>query len=149
MTTPAPASFATVQDVRSRGYVVPEADEPAWGVTLGDVSDALRARARRVGKDLDGLVDADALTARLATRVTVEIANRFKSAPRPAQTAPQVTQQTFGPFSRSFNTSDVAIYARADELSDLGISAAPAPRGTFGDDATVPDVFAPLRRPVC
>lgn len=136
-----PDAFATVSDVRARGYVVAEGDAAVWGETLADISDALRARGRPVGYDLDAAIAAGKVTRRTATRVTVAIAQRFKDRP----TGPQTSQQTFGPFSRSFTPADVAMYARADELGDLGIPSAPPPRGTFGDNAAVPDVFAPMR----
>lgn len=136
-----PESFATTADVTARGYTVATGDEAVWDVVLGDVSDALRARGRRVGYDLDAAIDAGKVTKRTATRVTVAITQRFKDRP----TGPQTSQQTFGPFSRSFTPADVAMYARADELADLGIPTAPPPRGTFGDNPAVPDVLSPGR----
>lgn len=133
-----PSSFATIADVRDRGTDIPEADGPSWTVTLGDVSDALRARGRRFGYDLDAAIAAGRVTKRTATRVTVAIARRFRTTPR----GPQITQQTGGPFSRSFSPSDVEMYVRADELADLGVPTVAGPRGTMGDDPTVLDVYS-------
>lgn len=71
------ADFATVQNVIDLWRALSPAETTRVTALLPLVSDALRREAKKVGKDLDAMVEADSAYANLVELVTVDIIGRI------------------------------------------------------------------------
>lgn len=88
--------YATIADVIALWRPLSPADIEKVTALLPIVSDALRVEARRVGKDLDGLVNGDAAYMSVVKAVTVDVVSRVMRQSTDTEPMTQESQSALG-----------------------------------------------------
>lgn len=90
------SDFATLQDViDSYGSLSPGQQERVTTL-LSDVSDALRYEAKKVGKDLDDMIEAEPTLTSVAKMVTVDVIERILRQDKSGEPMSQESQSAMG-----------------------------------------------------
>lgn len=115
-------NFATLDDItilyRS---LTPEEKERAEAL-LPVVCDSLRAEAKKVGKNLDDMISADAALANVAKSVTVDVVARTLMTSTSNEPMTQMSQSALGySVSGTFLVPGGGLFVKKSELARLGL----------------------------
>lgn len=116
------ANYATIQDVTSLWREMSAAEQERAGALIPVVCSSLRAEAKKVGKDLDALVDDDADFAEVAKSVTVDIVARTLMTSTNQEPMSQFSESALGyTVSGTFLTPGGGLFIKKSELARLGL----------------------------
>ncbi len=115
-------SYATVDDVRQLWREMTTEETDRAGHLLGVVSAKLRTEARKVGKDLDKMIDADEDLAVVARSVTVDVVARTLMTSTDHEPMTQQSESALGySASGTFLVPGGGIFIKKSELASLGL----------------------------
>lgn len=115
-------AYATVDDVRQLWREMTTEETDRAGYLLGVVSAKLRTEARKVGKDLDKMIDADEDLAVVARSVTVDVVARTLMTSTDHEPMTQQSESALGySASGTFLVPGGGIFIKKSELASLGL----------------------------
>jgi hypothetical protein len=116
-------TFATIDDLVELWRPLKNIEETTRAeVLLGVVSDSLREEAKKVGKDLDGMVDDSPSYANVVKSVTVDIVARALMTSTDQEPMTQMTESALGySYSGSFLVPGGGLFIKKTELARLGL----------------------------
>lgn len=116
------SSFATVADINQLWRTMTSAEQERAEALLPVVSASLRAEAKKYGKDLQAMVDADEDLAQVAKSVTVDVVARVLMTATDQQPMTQFSESGFG-YSQSgtFLVPGGGLFIKRSELDRLGL----------------------------
>lgn len=116
------SSFATVDDViRLWRALTPEEEERVEAL-LPVISDCLRAEAKRVGKDLDDMIEKNPELASVAMSVTVDVVARTLMTSTDQEPMSQMSESAGGySVSGTFLVPGGGLFIKKSELARLGL----------------------------
>ena len=116
------SSYATIEDLRTLWRnLTPDESERADEL-LEVVSSSLRYEAKKVGKDLDVMIEADDDLARVAKSVTVDVVARALMTSTDDEPMTQMTQSAMGySVSGSYLVPGGGLFIKKSELARLGL----------------------------
>lgn len=116
------ADFATIQDITSLFRALTSAESTRATALLPVVSDNLREEARRVGKDLDKMVDEDSVYANVVKSVVVDIVSRTLMTSTNQEPMTQMSESALGySWQGSFLVPGGGLFIKKSELARLGL----------------------------
>lgn len=115
-------SFATIQDVETLWRKLNPDEEERCEQLLEVVSDSLREEAKKVGKDLDLMIDESATLETVAKSVTVDVVARTLMTSTNQEPMTQMTESAGGySVSGSFLVPGGGLFIKKSELDRLGL----------------------------
>ena len=116
------ANYATVQDVQDLWRTLSAAEQSRAGDLIPVICSSLRAEARRVGKDLDVMVEEDPDLAEVAKSVTVDVVARTLMTSTNQEPVSQFSQSALGyTVSGTYLVPGGGLFIKKSELSRLGL----------------------------
>lgn len=114
--------YATVDDLTQLWRTMTSAEQVRAEQLLPIVSASLRVEARKVGKDLDALIAADADLAEVAKSVTVDVVARTLMTSTDQEPMTQSTESAGGySASGTFLVPGGGLFVKRSELDRLGL----------------------------
>ena len=115
-------NFATVEDLKKLWRALKFDEEKRADALLEVVSHSLRIEAKKVGKDLDGLVATDPSLAMVVKSVTVDVVARTLMTSTDQEPMTQMTESALGySFSGSYLVPGGGLFIKDSELKRLGL----------------------------
>lgn len=116
-------TFATIDDLVELWRPLKSAGETTRAeVLLEVVSDSLREEAKKVGKDLDGMVEGSPSYANVVKSVTVDIVARTLMTSTDQEPMTQMAESALGySYSGSFLVPGGGLFIKKTELARLGL----------------------------
>lgn len=115
-------NFATVGDLESLWRSLKFDESNRAEALLGVVSDSLRIEARKVGKDLDKMVQESQSYANVVKSVTVDVVARTLMTSTDHEPMTQMTESALGySFSGSYLVPGGGLFIKDSELKRLGL----------------------------
>ena len=115
-------AYATVDDVRQLWREMTTEETDRAGYLLSVVSAALRTEARKVGKDLDTMIEADEDLAVVARSVTVDVVARTLMTSTNHEPMTQQSESALGySASGTFLVPGGGLFIKKSELARLGL----------------------------
>lgn len=115
-------NFATVGDLESLWRSLKFDESKRAEALLGVVSDSLRVEARKVGKDLDKMVQESPSYANVVKSVTVDVVARTLMTSTDQEPMTQMTESALGySFSGSYLVPGGGLFIKDSELKRLGL----------------------------
>ncbi len=115
-------NFATVEDLKKLWRALKFDEEKRAEALLEVVSHSLRVEAKKVGKDLDGLVAADPSFAMVVKSVTVDVVARTLMTSTDQEPMTQMAESALGySFSGSYLVPGGGLFIKDSELKRLGL----------------------------
>ena len=115
-------NFATVEDLKKLWRALKFDEEKRAEALLEVVSHSLRIEAKKVGKDLDGLVATDPSLAMVVKSVTVDVVARTLMTSTDQEPMTQMTESALGySFSGSYLVPGGGLFIKDSELKRLGL----------------------------
>lgn len=115
-------NFATVGNLESLWRSLKFDESKRAEVLLGVVSDSLRVEARKVGKDLDKMVQESTSYANVVKSVTVDVVARTLMTSTDHEPMTQMTESALGySFSGSYLVPGGGLFIKDSELKRLGL----------------------------
>ena len=90
------SDFATLQDVIDSYGSLTQDQQDRVTILLSDISDALRYEAKKVGKDLDDMIEAEPTLTSVAKMVTVDVIERILRQDKSGEPMSQESQSAMG-----------------------------------------------------
>lgn len=116
------ADFATIADITSLWRTLTFDEETRATALLAVVSDSLREEAKKVGKDLDGLVADSPTYANVVKSVTVDVVARTLLTSTENEPMTQTSESALGySWSGSYLVPGGGLFIKNSELSRLGL----------------------------
>ena len=116
------ADYATVQDVAALWRGMTAAEQTRAETLIPVICSSLRAEARKVGKDLDEMVEADEDLAQVAKSVTVDVVARTLMTSTNQEPMTQYSESALGySASGSFLVPGGGLFIKKSELARLGL----------------------------
>lgn len=115
-------NFATVKDMTELWRkMTPEEQERAEAL-LPVVSDCIRQEAKRVGKDIDGMLESGELLENVVKSVTVDVTARTLMTSTDSEPMTQMSESALGySVSGSFLVPGGGLFIKKSELARLGL----------------------------
>lgn len=114
--------FATVDELQKLWRNLKPDEQERAKALLKIVSDSLRVEARKVGKDLDKLVEADSDYANVVKSVTVDVVARTLMTATDQEPMTQISESALGySFSGSYLVPGGGLFIKDSELKRLGL----------------------------
>lgn len=114
--------FATVDELQKLWRNLKHDEQERAKALLKIVSDSLRVEARKVGKDLDKLVEADSDYANVVKSVTVDIVARTLMTATDQEPMTQISESALGySWSGSYLVPGGGLFIKDSELKRLGL----------------------------
>lgn len=114
--------FATVDELQKLWRNLKHDEQERAKALLKIVSDSLRVEARKVGKDLDKLVEADSDYANVVKSVTVDVVARTLMTATDQEPMTQISESALGySFSGSYLVPGGGLFIKDSELKRLGL----------------------------
>lgn len=114
--------FATVDELQKLWRNLKHDEQERAKALLKIVSDSLRVEARKVGKDLDKLVEADSDYANVVKSVTVDVVARTLMTATDQEPMTQISESALGySFSGSYLVPGGGLFIKDSELRRLGL----------------------------
>ncbi|WP_049512331.1 phage Gp19/Gp15/Gp42 family protein [Streptococcus anginosus] len=114
--------FATVDELQKLWRNLKPDEQERAKALLKTVSDSLRVEARKVGKDLDKLVEADSDYANVVKSVTVDVVARTLMTATDQEPMTQISESALGySFSGSYLVPGGGLFIKDSELKRLGL----------------------------
>ena len=115
-------NFATVEDLKKLWRALKFDEEKRAEELLEVVSHSLRVEAKKVGKDLDGLVAIDPSFAIVVKSVTVDVVARTLMTSTDQEPMTQMAESALGySFSGSYLVPGGGLFIKDSELKRLGL----------------------------
>lgn len=115
-------NFATIEDIQTLWRPLSADEKTRAEALLAVVSDSLRYEAKKVGKDLDGMVEADAALATVAKSVTVDVVARTLMTSTTSEPMSQMSQSALGySVTGTYLVPGGGIFIKKSELARLGL----------------------------
>lgn len=115
-------NFATVEDLKKLWRALKFDEEKRAEALLEVVSHSLRVEAKKVGKDLDGLVATDPSFATVVKSVTVDVVARTLMTSTDQEPMTQMAESALGySFSGSYLVPGGGLFIKDSELKRLGL----------------------------
>lgn len=115
-------NFATVEDLESLWRSLKFDESKRAEALLGVVSDSLRVEAKKVGKDLDKMVQESPSYANVVKSVTVDVVARTLMTSTDHEPMTQMTESALGySFSGSYLVPGGGLFIKDSELKRLGL----------------------------
>ncbi|WP_049529793.1 phage Gp19/Gp15/Gp42 family protein [Streptococcus pseudopneumoniae] len=115
-------NFATVDDLKKLWRALKFDEEKRAEALLEVVSHSLRVEAKKVGKDLDGLVATDPSFSMVVKSVTVDVVARTLMTSTDQEPMTQVAESALGySFSGSYLVPGGGLFIKDSELKRLGL----------------------------
>ena len=115
-------NFATVGDLESLWRSLKFDESKRAEALLGVVSDSLRVEAKKVGKDLDKMVQESLSYANVVKSVTVDVVARTLMTSTDHEPMTQMTESALGySFSGSYLVPGGGLFIKDSELKRLGL----------------------------
>lgn len=115
-------TYATVDDVRQLWRDMTTKETNKAGYLLQVVSAGLREEAKKVGKDLDKMIEADEDLEIVAKSVTVDVVARTLMTSTNQEPMTQMTESALGySVSGTFLTPGGGLFIKKSELARLGL----------------------------
>lgn len=115
-------TYATVDDVRQLWRDMTTEETNKVGYLLQVVSAGLREEAKKVGKDLDKMIEADEDLGIVAKSVTVDVVARTLMTSTNQEPMTQMTESALGySVSGTFLTPGGGLFIKKSELARLGL----------------------------
>jgi hypothetical protein len=115
-------NFATVGDLETLWRSLKFDESKRAEALLGVVSDSLRVEARKVGKDLDKMVQESPSYANVVKSVTVDVVARTLMTSTDHEPMTQMTESALGySFSGSYLVPGGGLFIKDSELKRLGL----------------------------
>ena len=115
-------NFATVEDLKKLWRTLKFDEEKRAEALLEVVSHSLRVEAKKVGKDLDGLVATDPSFATVVKSVTVDVVARTLMTSTDQEPMTQIAESALGySFSGSYLVPGGGLFIKDSELKRLGL----------------------------
>lgn len=115
-------NFATVGDLESLWRSLKFDESKRAEALLGVVSDSLRVEAKKVGKDLDKMVQESPSYANVVKSVTVDVVARTLMTSTDNEPMTQMTESALGySFSGSYLVPGGGLFIKDSELKRLGL----------------------------
>nr|DAK36812.1 MAG TPA: hypothetical protein [Caudoviricetes sp.] len=115
-------NFATVDDLKKLWRALKFDEEKRAEALLEVVSHSLRVEAKKVSKDLDGLVATDPSFAMVVKSVTVDVVARTLMTSTDQEPMTQVAESALGySFSGSYLVPGGGLFIKDSELKRLGL----------------------------
>ena len=115
-------NFATVGDLETLWRSLKFDESKRAEALLGVVSDSLRVEARKVGKDLDKMVQESLSYANVVKSVTVDVVARTLMTSTDQEPMTQMTESALGySFSGSYLVPGGGLFIKDSELKRLGL----------------------------
>lgn len=116
------SSFATIEDMELLWRDMTASEEAKAAELLTVVSDLLRDEAKKVGKDLDSMIQEGEITESTAKSVTVDIVARALMTSTDSEPMTQTTESALGySFTGTFLVPGGGLFIKRDELAKLGL----------------------------
>lgn len=117
------ADFATIEDLTNLWRQLKNTDETTRATSLLEiVSDSLREEAKKVGKDLDEMVEESTSYANVVKSVTVDIVSRTLMTSTDQEPMTQMSESALGySFQGSFLVPGGGLFIKKSELARLGL----------------------------
>ena len=114
--------FATVDELQKLWRNLKPDEQERAKALLKIVSDSLRVEARKVGKDLDKLVEADSDYANVVKSVTVDVVARTLMTATDQEPMTQISESALGySWSGSYLVPGGGLFIKDSELRRLGL----------------------------
>ena len=114
--------FATVDELQKLWRNLKHDEQERAKALLKIVSDSLRVEARKVGKDLDKLVEADSDYANVVKSVTVDVVARTFMTATDQEPITQISESALGySWSGSYLVPGGGLFIKDSELKRLGL----------------------------
>lgn len=114
--------FATVDELQKLWRNLKHDEQERAKALLKIVSDSLRVEARKVGKDLDKLVEADSDYANVVKSVTVDVVARTLMTATDQEPMTQISESALGySWSGSYLVPGGGLFIKDSELKRLGL----------------------------
>ena len=115
-------TYATIDDVRQLWREMTTEETNKAGYLLEVVSASLRSEAKKVGKDLDAMLEADEDLQIVATSVTVDVVARTLMTSTNSEPMTQVTESALGySVTGTYLTPGGGLFIKKSELARLGL----------------------------
>lgn len=116
------ANYATVQDVQDLWRTLSAAEQSRADDLIPVICSSLRAEARKVGKDLDIMVEDDPDLAEIAKSVTVDVVARTLMTSTSQEPMSQFSQSALGyTVSGTYLVPGGGLFIKKSELARLGL----------------------------
>lgn len=114
--------YATIDDVRQLWREMNTEEMNKAGYLLKVVSASLRSEAKKVGKDLDAMLEADEDLQIVAKSVTVDVVARTLMTSTDSEPMTQVTESALGySVTGTYLTPGGGLFIKKSELARLGL----------------------------
>ena len=115
-------TYATIDDVRQLWREMTTEETNKAGYLLEVVSASLRSEAKKVGKDLDAMLEADEDLQIVAKSVTVDVVARTLMTSTNSEPMMQVTESALGySMTGTYLTPGGGLFIKKSELARLGL----------------------------
>lgn len=115
-------TYATIDDVRQLWREMTTEETNKAGYLLKVVSASLRSEAKKVGKDLDAMLEADEDLQIVAKSVTVDVVARTLMTSTNSEPMTQVTESALGySVTGTYLTPGGGLFIKKSELARLGL----------------------------
>lgn len=114
--------FATLEDVNNLWRSLTEEETERADKLLEIVSDSLRFEAKKVGKDLDAMIEKDAVLNSVAKSVVVDVIGRTLMTSTDQEPLSQESQSALGyTWSGTYLVPGGGLFIKKSELARLGL----------------------------
>ncbi len=114
--------FATLEDVNNLWRSLTEEETERADKLLEIVSDSLRFEAKKVGKDLDAMIEKDAVLNSVAKSVVVDVVGRTLMTSTDQEPLSQESQSALGyTWSGTYLVPGGGLFIKKSELARLGL----------------------------
>lgn len=116
------SNFATIEDINALWRTLTAAETTRAEALLPIVSDSLREKAYRVGKDLDAMIEERPTLASVAKSVTVDVVARTLMTSTNSEPMTQMSESALGySVSGTYLVPGGGLFIKKDELARLGL----------------------------
>ena len=116
------SNYAEVQDIIDLWREVTPQEKERAEKLLPIISDSLRMEAKKVGKDLDKMLEKDTELANVAKSVTVDVVARTLMTSTDSEPMTQTTESALGySFSGTYLVPGGGLFIKKSELARLGL----------------------------
>lgn len=114
--------YATIDDITTLWRALTPDETTRAEALIPVVSSSLRTEAKKVGKDLDSMVEADADLAEVAKSVTIDVVARTLMTSTDQEPVTQVSESALGySASATFLVPGGGLFIKKSELDRLGL----------------------------
>lgn len=116
------SNFATLEDITTLWRCLTPSETERATALLPVVSDSLRYEAKKVGKDLDALIETDIQLMNVAKSVTVDVVARTLMTSTHSEPMTQMSQSALGySVSGTYLVPGGGLFIKKSELARLGL----------------------------